>query len=203
MPVQCATILISKETIEKQLKYLNEHYPRKGEVWDIAFNGFLFNNNSGWVRAVNELLQIAMQKRDNVALSDLHLKSLLVRVIEEQRLQQSYSAGLQQNDKLQVVKTYIKNNLDKLLKTEDLCRVANCSKSSIYRMFDESCKMTPGAYILQERLLKAKNALLNENVNISEVAFLCGFSTVSYFAKQFKIHNACTPRDFIKKFGGR
>lgn len=200
-PVQCATILISKEAIEKKLSFLNEHYPAKDGAWHLDFTSFLFNNNSAWVRAVNELLQIATQERENITLSDLLLKSLLVRFIGAQRAHKTEQSAILHTDQLHLVKKYISDHLMETIKTEDLSKVANCSKSSIYRMFEEACGMSPGEYILRERLLKSKNLLLDPNVNISEVAYLCGFNTVSYFAKQFKIHNACTPREFIKKFG--
>lgn len=62
-PVQCATILISNETIEKKLTFLNEHYPTKDGEWSLDFTNFHFNNNSAWVRAINELLQIATQDK--------------------------------------------------------------------------------------------------------------------------------------------
>jgi|GEM_PF-607920 len=200
-PVQCATILISNQTIEKKLAFLNEHYPTKDGPWSLDFTNFHFNNNSAWVRAINELLQIATQDRENITLSDLLLKSLLVRIIGAQRAHKAEQSDLIHNDQLHLMKLYIKNHLMESIKTEDLSKVANCSKSSVYRMFDETCNMSPGEYILQERLVKAKNLLLHPNVNISEVAYLCGFNTVSYFVRQFKAHNSCTPGDFIRKFG--
>lgn len=129
------------------------------------------------------------------------MKSLLVRIIGAQRAHKEQQSGFLHNDQLHLIKKYIKDHLTEAIKTEDLSRVANCSKSSVYRMFEESFNMSPGDYILQERLIQAKNLLLHPNVNISEVAYLCGFNTVSYFSRQFKAHNSCTPGDFIKKFG--
>lgn len=200
-PVQCATILISSTSLEKQLTFLNAHYPTKDGKWTLDFTNFHFNNNSALVRGINELLQIATQDPDNLPLSDILVKSILIRIIGAQRAHKEEQSSLQHSNQLYLVKKYIKDNMMRPIKAEDLGKVANCSKSSLYRMFEESCQMSPGEYILRERLAKAKNLLLHPNVNISEVAYLCGFNTVSYFIKQFKIHNSCTPGDFIRKFG--
>lgn len=65
-PVQCATILISKEVIDKKLVFLRAHYPDNESDWQLDFKHFIFNNNSSLVRAINELLQIATQKSQNI-----------------------------------------------------------------------------------------------------------------------------------------
>jgi len=36
-------------------------------------------------------------------------------------------------------------------------------------------------------------------MNISDVAYLCGFSTSQYFATMFKKHEKCTPVEFRKR----
>ncbi|WP_461533946.1 helix-turn-helix domain-containing protein [Sinomicrobium sp.] len=79
-------------------------------------------------------------------------------------------------------------------------QIGNCSKSTIYRLFETYCKQSPGEYILQQRMKLARNLLLNPDLNISDVAFMSGFSSVSYFTKQFKLNNNCVPGEYIKKF---
>lgn len=199
-PVQCATILINKDTLAKKLEFLNTYYPNKNQAWKLELGQFLFKNNAAWVRAVNELLQLALNDRENTTLADLLLKSLLVRMLSEQRVQNDNQNPIITDDRLHLVKQFIQSNLEKPIKNEDLSKVANCSSSSIYRMFEEHCQMSPGAYILQRRLNKAQNLLLQPNLNISEVCFQSGFNTVSYFVKQFKAHVNCTPKEFSKKF---
>lgn len=199
-PVQCATILISSESLEGQLKFLNENYP-ENENWTLDFSNFHFNNNSGLVRAFNELLQVATQDEPNLPLSDLLLKSFLIRIIESQKEHAREQNSLQSNSQLHVIKNFIKENLGQPLNSELLMKIGNCSKSTLHRMFETYCGITPGAYILQERMLNARNLLLQADSNISDVAYKTGFSSLSYFVKQFKAFHNCTPGDYIKKFG--
>lgn len=199
-PVQCATILISKESLEKQLEFLNQNYP-EGENWSLDFSNFHFNNNSGLVRAFSELLQVGTQEQPNIALSDLLLKSLLIRIIESQKEHIQAKNPILVNSQLHAIKNFIKGNLGQTLNTEILMRIGNCSKSKLHRMFEAYCGKTPGAYILEERMVNARNLLLQTDSNISDVAYKTGFSSLSYFVKQFKAFHNCTPGDFIKKFG--
>jgi AraC-like DNA-binding protein len=200
-PVQCATLLISKEVIKRKLDFLNTHYPHKDFEWQLDFKNFIFNNNSSLVRAINELLQIATQQSQNIPLSDLLLKSLLVRIIDAQRADKEEKSDLKLNDHLFKIKKYIQEHLHENIKVEDLASIANMSESSVYRLFEEHFQLTPGNYLLNVRLNMAKSLLLQPNTTVSEVAYQCGFNSVSYFVKQFKSQHNCTPGDFIKKFG--
>ena len=200
-PVQCATILIPKATVESHLGFLNESYPDENGVWTLDFSNFHFNNNPGLVSALNELLHVATQESPNYPLSDLLLKSLLVRIIYAQKEHVNEQHTLTMDSRLLLIKKFIKGNLDQMLRTETLTRIGNCSKSSLHRMFETYCGKTPGAYILQERMISARNLLLQPDSTISDVAYQTGYSSVSYFVKQFKSFHNCTPGNFIRKFG--
>jgi len=199
-PVQCATILISRASLEVQLRFLNENYS-EGKNWSLDFSNFHFNNNSALVRAFNELLQVATQEQPNIPLSDLLLKSLLIRIIESQNEHANEIKRSTPSSQLHLIKNFIKENLAQKLNTEELMKVGNCSKSTLHRMFETYCGKSPGAYILQERMVNARNLLLQADSNVSDVAYQTGFSSLSYFVKQFKAFHNCTPGNFIKKFG--
>ncbi len=200
-PAQCATILIPQGTINKQLDFLNTTYPDKSEEWKIDFSTFHFNNNSELVRAFNEILQLVTKEGKNFPLTDLLLKSFLIRIIEAQSAYKKDLNEMNQNSQLFVVKKYIKENLSNPISLEKLTEIGNCSKSTLYRLFENYCQKSPGGYILNERMNKSRNLLLNPDFNISDVAYLSGFTSVSYFVKQFKTFHNCTPGDFVRKFG--
>ncbi len=198
-PVQCATILIPQATLEKQLKYLNKNYKKNGP-WELDFRHFHFNNNVGLVRSFNELLQAINQEKNNYPLFDLILKSLFVRLITAQQEHiQVHELGKYQQQFLDL-KNYIKEHLHLAISTDQLMDIANCSKSTLFRIFDAYTGKTPGQYIMQERLAKACNMLLQGELSISEVGFRSGFNSSSYFVKQFRAMYQCTPGEYVKKF---
>ena len=200
-PVQCATVLIPRDTVESYLMFLNKHYPDHDGVWELDFSNFHFNNNPGLVRTLNELLNLATQEKVDHALSDLMLKALLVRVVHAQREHTREQHTLAMDNRLLLVKKFIKEHLDQALDAETLAEVGNCSRSSLHRLFETYCNKTPGAYVLHARMTKAHNLLLQPNTTISAVAHQTGYNSVSYFVKQFKSFHNCTPGDFVRKFG--
>lgn len=199
-PVQCATILIPREKLQRQLDSLDMLYPNSEGKWDFDFTNFHFNNNSDLVRAFNELLQLTVIEQQNFILNDLLLKSFLVRIINAQKDYAQELNFLQLNNQLYNVKKYIKENLTESISMKDLTRIGNCSDRTLYRFFETYCNRSPGDYILHERMALARNLLLNPIHNISNVAYMTGFSSISYFTKQFKLLNNCTPGEFIKRF---
>lgn len=199
-PVQCATILIPSGKLKKQLKTLDVLYPQKQGNWDFDFTNFHFNNNSDLVRSFNELLHLTSIQQQNLTLNDLLLKSFLVRIINAQKDHVKERHFLQMNHQLYRVKKHIKDHLNEPISMDDLTAIGNCSKRTLYRFFATYCKLTPGEYILHERIALARNLLLSPHYTSSAVAFMTGFSSLSYFTKQFKKLNNCTPGEFIKKF---
>ena len=60
--------------------------------------------------------------------------------------------------------------------------------------------LTPMKYLMLKRLEMSKQLLLEHlEMNISDVAYQCGFSTSQYFATMFKKQEKCTPVAFRKK----
>ncbi|MEQ9263602.1 MAG: ATP-binding protein [Balneolaceae bacterium] len=72
------------------------------------------------------------------------------------------------------------------------------SRSSLYRTMNEKTGMNTLKYVTQFRLKKAYQMLLLDEGSISEVAFACGFKSLSYFGKVFKDHFKESPTQFLK-----
>ncbi|MFD2540770.1 helix-turn-helix domain-containing protein [Lacinutrix gracilariae] len=58
---------------------------------------------------------------------------------------------------------------------------------------------TTSAFIRSQRLKLAKELLQKSDATISEIAYLVGFNTSSYFIKYFKEIYHCTPNEFQSK----
>ena len=70
------------------------------------------------------------------------------------------------------------------------------SREHLSRSLKKYCKITASEYINDLRLNYASNLLLNTNKPILEICFACGFQSVSYFYKVFKIKNTISPSEF-------
>ncbi len=93
----------------------------------------------------------------------------------------------------------IQQNLFNDLHVEDLAFLSNMSLSSFKRKFNQIYGTSPNKYIISKRLEKAHTLLRTSNLNITEIAYDCGFSEVGYFSKTFKKHFELAPSDLRKK----
>ncbi len=92
-------------------------------------------------------------------------------------------------------KSIIESHLFADLTTEDLANLTNLSLSSFKRQFKIHYQTSPSSYIQHRRLEKAKTLLSISDSSISEIAFNCGFKSVSHFSKKFKQVYGETPSD--------
>jgi AraC-like DNA-binding protein len=84
---------------------------------------------------------------------------------------------------------------DSNLKIDDLTRPLGYSKSQMYRKMIALTGKSPQAFIKEYRLREALTLLNRQQVNISEVAYQCGFTSPSYFSKCFRNMYGCSPSD--------
>ena len=60
--------------------------------------------------------------------------------------------------------------------------------------------LTPMRYLTMRRLEMSKKILIEKSqLTISEVAYMCGFTTSQYFSTVFKKHEKCSPNAYRKK----
>ncbi len=71
------------------------------------------------------------------------------------------------------------------------------SRSQLHKKLKAIAGMSTSEFIRSQRLLLAKESLEKGNYNISEVAYLVGFNSLSYFIKCFKKAFNATPSQFV------
>ena len=96
--------------------------------------------------------------------------------------------------------SYIHENLSKKITLEELAQIAMMGKTNYSVFFKKLTGMTVWEYILNARVELASSYLLEEKdaLNITELAFQCGFNNSAYFNKIFKKIKGKTPSDYKK-----
>ncbi|WP_299529225.1 helix-turn-helix transcriptional regulator [Ulvibacterium sp.] len=82
------------------------------------------------------------------------------------------------------------------LKLSDYAQLANKSLSSFKREFEEFYGTTPGKWILEKRLERAKRLIQTSQKTVSEITFECGFKNVSHFSRIFKEKFSLSPTEY-------
>ncbi len=79
---------------------------------------------------------------------------------------------------------------------DDLARVAGLSRYHFSRLFRSHTGVSPGEFILRERLQYARNLLESSRQTVRQIALASGFNDAAYFGKQFKQRFRLTPGQY-------
>lgn len=99
-----------------------------------------------------------------------------------------------------VIETIRANMENSDFSVEDLSREVGMSRVHLNRKLKETMNVSPSNLIRSIRLKQAAYLLINNKVNISEVAYKVGFSTHSYFSNSFHDFFGMTPKEFVAKY---
>lgn len=99
-----------------------------------------------------------------------------------------------------VVETIRRNIENPDFNVDDLSREVGLSRVHINRKLKENINISPSNLIKSIRLKQAAYLLINNKVNISEVAYKVGFSSHSYFSNNFKEYFGMAPTEFVAKY---
>lgn len=76
----------------------------------------------------------------------------------------------------------------------------NLSFSRFRKIFTDSLKQTPCAFLIAERLSMAARLLKETEMSIAEIAEACNYEDIYYFNKSFKKYYAIPPGKYRKQF---
>ncbi|MCW3804071.1 helix-turn-helix domain-containing protein [Plebeiibacterium marinum] len=103
-----------------------------------------------------------------------------------------------ENKFIENLTSIVEENLsDENFGVKKLAEKACMSREQIYRKLKAYNNYSASQFIREIRLNKAKEMLLKSEKNISEIAYLVGFSSPSYFIKCFHEHFGHTPGEYI------
>ncbi len=78
------------------------------------------------------------------------------------------------------------------------------SRSALYVMMKKELDCTPNNFILESRIDAARQMLkVDTNLNVSEIAYRCGFSDPKYFSRCFKKATGVTPSEMRNGMSGK
>ncbi len=129
-----------------------------------------------------------------------------------QRIRGKFS-GAHQEDKIKPIE--VKGNSDKLmerimavindhlddpdLRVEMLSEEVGLSRAQLHRRMKEITGISTGEFIRNIRLKKAAELLTEKKVNISQVAYMVGFSSQTHFSTAFRKFYGISPTEFMNR----
>lgn len=102
--------------------------------------------------------------------------------------------------KLRKVFEYVEKNFGTDITAEEMARLCNMSYSYFSRVFKKIMKKSFSEYLTYVRVREAEKLLVTSDMNITEIAVEVGFSTSSYFIRQFKALKMISPKQYRKNY---
>jgi AraC-like DNA-binding protein len=193
-PYSCYMIsfALTNETIDDKVQpyYVNE-------ILD-ALPAVLSTKNPKYYELIFQ--KILEQHIKNESSSILLIRSLILEMIfavyQEVKLDYLPSSAY-----VRIIKSaihYMEDRYTEKLTLEKISEEINLSPSHFQRIFKTTMNMSPNDYLINYRLMKAKELLLLTNDTITDISFLCGFESNAYFSYVFKTHMLMTPSMYRK-----
>jgi AraC family transcriptional regulator len=101
--------------------------------------------------------------------------------------------------RLQRVRNYVMANCHRELDNEELARIANYSPWQFIRAFRSAYEQTPHAFVIEQRLRRARRLLLSSSLSIAEIASASGFEDRCAFSRLFSERFGVTARAFRRE----
>ena len=88
---------------------------------------------------------------------------------------------------------YIKENLDKPIRLEQLAAMVHLDKSYFVRLFRETYGQTPIQFLINLRMEHACDLITYTDLPMGQIAQRCGYPSPSHFSAEYKKHYGVTP----------
>jgi AraC family transcriptional regulator len=185
-------------------RWFNRVLAMNSDLYDCNFVYFEVRPNMTLATAVALLKSISLET-PRIALPpliDALILSIVYRVLkvvcktrENRQIQETEPIG-----ELEVaqVDSYIDQNIDRSIKSNELAAMLGLSPSHFTRAFKAATGRTPLLYVLRRRVDTAKYYLATSKQSLAQIALLCGFASQSHFTTSFKEVTSITPAFYRK-----
>lgn len=191
-PWECAFVRINGELRSKLFENASERIRTHG-VMQLTFGAGTRFRSLIW-----QLLSERTQSRPNADQVYSHL--LLAMFVElELAIMDSTTKQVIVPDIVVAIQSYLDINYSKDISLDELSRIFSISKFHMSREFKRYIGKSPNDYLIDIRLNKSKELLVDSKRTIAEIGQLVGIPNTNHFLYLFKNREGITPSAFRKR----
>jgi AraC-like DNA-binding protein len=113
-----------------------------------------------------------------------------------------YMESFENSDKLKLLYDFVQENYAARITLDEVSELMNMSSVSFNRFIKKRTGKTFVEYVNDVRIGYASRWLIEKDLSISEIAFLCGFNSIANFNRVFKKTKGRTPTKYRQDFSG-
>jgi AraC-like DNA-binding protein len=173
-----------------------------------AFRNFLLLSERGMVIKGNTRNQITAIMEQMLTMNGLQRLSLLFSIFDILASTNEYEllaspvfaqdTHFKSSDHFRKINEYIMQNFHKDISLSEIASVANMAITTFCNFFKSHYRVTFVEYLNTVKIGQACKLLSQNELNIVEVAYECGFNNLANFNKQFKNFKGMTPSEYKK-----
>ena len=208
---------------------IHHYHPPQGEDWshdwivfqdidhlhELLFTGLEIQNYAGYIRlhgdtakqvasAMKKAQQWMFHIQDAVIRRRLILNVteeilLLCKPLHDKGVIRRFALG---DKRIERSCHWMHAHFNETFSLEELAQKANLSVSRFSHLFQRELGISPGSYLLNLRMSKARELLLSSTRPLFEIAQECGFEDPLYFSRIFRRETGISPRGYRRGFTG-
>jgi AraC-like DNA-binding protein len=155
------------------------------EIIDLLKSIRLSKNLNGVIRLLLILDKLSVQKN--------------ITILSDSRLNKYYYKHSSDN-KIEKVMDYVKRNFRNKITEKEVASLIMMSEAGFSRFFKSRTEVNFTSYVNGIRLSEAQKLLIETKKPIHDICADCGYDNLSYFNRQFKLHNNMSPKVFREYF---
>ena len=130
------------------------------------------------------------------------LEILLIKILRHQHFDLEVGKQSKATKDISFIKHYLETYYHESIQLEDLASMTHLSRFYISHSFKKEIGMSPMEYLIDIRIKESKILLRTTKYSISQVADIVGFTTPTYFSKQFRKSTGISPTDYREQYQG-
>ena len=155
------------------------------------------------LRYLNAMVQEATSQQMSYELVCHNLlEILLIKILRNQHFDLEVGKQSKATKDISFIKHYLETYYHESIQLEDLASMTHLSRFYISHSFKKEIGMSPMEYLIDIRIKESKILLRTTNYSISQVADIVGFTTPTYFSKQFRKSTGISPTDYREQYQG-
>ena len=172
----------------------NENEVFSYEAFPLFNKLFILHNAHFCNPFFEEIHHLSKERTEN----SKHMQSALLKfiILKASTISQIHNTFSPHYELIASVKSYIEENYDKDISNKAIADHFGYHPYYLNTIFCDCEKTTIHKYIDKIRLKNARKMLLNFNIQITDIANLCGFNDASHFYKFFKKYMGITPKQY-------
>ncbi len=127
------------------------------------------------------------------------LENFLIKLFGKYCDKELQHSTIKESRNIKLAKEYIENSVNSNPTVKEISSYINISEFHFFKLFKQSFHISPHAYLLNQKICKAKE-LLSNSEDIAQVAYELAFTDQSHFSRVFKSYVATTPNEYKKSF---